>query len=269
MKQRVASLGMYDHGPQQATNDRLWNEIARILGARGIKGVPRHLDRSRTVQTLWHDPDLLFGQICGFPLISDPSLKLRVLATPVYDTPASGLGLHRSFLVARHDDAPTLPAYRGRAAAINGTDSNTGMNLFRAIVAPLADGGRFFGTVLHTGSHRESVAAIVRGDADIAAIDSVTFAAVKRDSPEQIDALRILATTAESATPPFVTSRTTPIEAVAALRLALAQVVADPGLAAARDALFLRDIITGGTERYAPLRSLEIEAVVAGYPELL
>lgn len=268
MRRRTASLGMYDHGPQRAANDRLWHEIARILRARGVGGVPLELDRSRSVQAIWRDPDLVFAQICGFPLVTDPALALRVVGTPVYATPGAGAGWHCSLLVARQSDVPELDGYRGRRAAINGRDSNTGMNLFRATVAPLASGGRFFGSVQETGSHRASIAAILQDEADIAAIDSVTYAAVDRDAPAQTAALRILAQTAQSATPPFVTSRSTPIETVAALRVALAQVVADPALADARASLFLHDILLGGTERYAPLRALEIDAVVSGYPEL-
>ncbi|MEG3177284.1 PhnD/SsuA/transferrin family substrate-binding protein [Sphingomonas sp. RB3P16] len=268
MTRRIASLGMYDHGPQQAANDRLWREIARILSARGISGVPRDLERSRSLSAVLHDPAMLFGQVCGYPLVTETTLALRVLGTPVYDVPGAQGGVHRSFLVARHDDAATLDAYRDRRAAINGFDSNTGMNLLRATIAPIAAGGRFFASVTETGSHRASIAAIVRGDADIAAIDSVTFAAVQRDAPDATAALRILASTTESATPPFVTARATPIETVAALRVALAQVAEDPGLAETRATLFLTGITSGGTERYAPIRALEIDAVVAGYPEL-
>lgn len=268
MMRRVASLGMYDYGPQQAANDRLWGEIARILRARGIADVPLTLDRSRAVQELWRNPELLFGQICGFPLITDAALALRVLATPVYVAPGAQDGRHQSFLVGRRDDAATLDGYRGRRAAINGRDSNTGMNLFRALLAPIAERAPFFAVVIETGAHRASIAAILAGDADIAAIDAVTYAAVARDAPEQVAALRILASTAESATPPFVTAHSTPGETVAALRIALAQVIADPGLAETRDTLFLRDIIIGGVERYAPLRALELDAVFAGYPEL-
>ena len=76
----------------------------------------------------------------------------------------------------------------------------------------------------------------------------------------------MLATTASSPTLPFVTARATSIETVAALRIALAEIIADPALAAARDALFLKDLLPGGIERYARVRALEIDAIKAGYP---
>jgi len=268
MRTGIASLGMYDHGAQREANDRLWAELARILRDRGVAGVPDRLDRTRSVQDSWHDPDLLCGQICGFPLITDRSLALRVLALPVYDAPGCGDALHHSLLVTRQGDATTLDAYRDRRAAINDRQSNTGMNLFRAAIAPLAVEGRFFAEVRETGAHRQSLSAIVLGESDIAAIDAVTFAAIARAEPELTDAVQIIGTTASSPTLPFVTSRNTSVETVAALRMALADVAADPGLADARAALFLAGIVPGGIDRFAPLRALEIDAATAGYPDV-
>ena len=268
MKTGIATLGMYDHARQRDANDRLWTEIARILRARGVAGVPDRLERQRSVQDSWRDPDLLFGQICGYPLINNPSFSLRVLGLPVYDAPGCGEGTHRSFIVARQDDADTIQAYRGRRAAINDIGSNTGMNLFRVLIAGIADARPFFGEVRETGAHRQSISAIVMGEADIAAIDAVTYAAVVGAEPELTASLRIIAATAEAATPPFVTSRNTGIETVAALRMALADVAADPGLAEVRKALFLRDIVPASVELYAPLRTYEVDAARAGYPDL-
>lgn len=268
MTLHVASLGMYDNAGQQAANDRLWDALATILRARGVADVPARIERRRPVQALWHDPHLLFGQICGFPLLKDRALALQVIGMPVYDARGCGEGTHRSFLVSRHGDADTLEAYRGRRAAINERGSNTGMNLFRASVAPLAAGEAFFDTVRETGSHRQSLRALILDEADIAAIDAVTLAAVLRAEPELAPALQVLGATVEAATPPFVTAASTPTETVAILRAALADVVADPALAEARGALFLRDILPSNRDRYAPLLALEAEAHAAGYPEL-
>lgn len=269
MTTRVASFGMYDHRCQREANDRLWREIARILRARGVTGAPEYLDRSRPVQTIWRDPALLLGQACGYPLVADPALRLRVVALPVYDVPDCDDGEHLSYFVTRRDDAASdLAGYRGRRAAINDRGSNTGLNLFRAAVAGLAGRQPFFRDVLETGSHRNSIATLLWREADIAAIDAVTYAAIDRFEPEVTASLRILGKTIASPTPPFVTARASSLETVAVLRIALADVVADPALADARDALFLRDIVPGGNERFTPLRHLELEAAAAGYPNL-
>lgn len=269
MTRLVASLGMYDHPALHGANDRLWGEIARILRARGVAGVPDHLDRDRPVQDIWRDPALLFAQACGYPLVSDATLALRILALPVYDAPGCGDATHTSVLVARAGDGRgALGAYRGTRSAINDAASNTGMNLFRAKIAPIADTSRFFDTVAETGSHRASVAAVVAGEADIAAIDAVTYAILVRHEPDLTAPLKVVARSPASPTLPFVTSAAAPIETVAALRIALDQVATDPGLAEDRQVLRMAGIVSAGPDVLHPIRDLEQAAIRAGYPVL-
>lgn len=266
---RVASLGMYDHPAQQAANDRLWAALASILRGHGVADVPYELDRSRPVQRIWRDPGLLFGQVCGYPLVSDQTLSLQILALPVYAAPGCAGDEHCSFIVARSSDAAAdLGAFRGRRAAINDCGSNTGMNLLRSAVAAVSSGPQFFGGLAVTGSHLDSARAIVRGNADVVAIDAVTYAALDRLEPELTRKLRIVARTPNSPTLPFVTGSATDIETVALLRDALASIVADPSLADARADLFLAGIVPGDIERFASLLQFERDAARAGYPEL-
>lgn len=268
MSGSIASFGMYDHPDQQWANDALWSGIARVLREHGV-AAPAALDRGRAIEDVWRNPRLLIGQACGYPLVSQPDLRLRVLAVPHYDAPGCSAGEHVSFLVVRADEADdALERYRGRIAAINARHSNTGHNLFRAAVAPYADAGRFFAAVVETGAHRSSVAAVLGGDADIAAIDAVTFAAIRHYEPDLAARLRIIGSTTVSAAPPFVTARSTGAETVAALRIALAAVIADPALADARAALFLSNMAPSGIAPFAALRQIEIDAIAAGYPQL-
>lgn len=265
----VASLGMYDHPAQRAANDRLWAVLAEALRKRGVVDVPDTLDRGRPVQEIWRDPKLLFGQICGFPLISDQTLDLRVLALPVYDVAGCYGDTHCSFVVARSNDGDSnLAEYRGRRAAINSADSNSGMNLFRAEIARISGGAPFFGSVLKTGSHRDSIRVIVAGEADLAAVDVVTYAALERFEPELTVPLRILIRTHYSPTLPFVTGRATDPQTVAALQSALREVLADPALVDTRATLFLTGVTGAVEDRFAPLLQLQRNAALAGYPEL-
>ena len=87
---------------------------------------------------------------------------VEVLATPIYGFAGCDGPNHRSFLIAHRDDPRTaLAEFRGDRAAVNSFDSNTGMNLFRASVAPLAEGKPFFADVVETGAHAASLAAVV------------------------------------------------------------------------------------------------------------
>ena len=271
MTRLVASLGMYDHPAQQGANDRIWSAIVRILRTCGVEEVPDVLDRGRHVHDLWRDPKLLFGQACGYPLLSDDSLALRVIALPVYDLPgsASSDATHTSVLVARASDGRTsLVDYRDSRAAINDPQSNTGMNLFRATLAPIAETSVFFASVVQTGSHHASVAAIAAGDADIAAIDAVTYATLLRHEPDLTAPLKIVACSPASPTLPFVTPAATSIETIAALRLALQQVTTDPRLADDRAMLGLAGIVNANVDALAPILTLEQSAIRYGYLDL-
>lgn len=264
MTGRIASLGMYDHPAQHDANDRLWSAIAAVLRERGVAQVPDRLDRTRDVHAIWRDPALLFGQACGYPLIADPTLDLRVLAFPLYAGQESG-----SVIVARADDSRgSVAAFRDSRAAINDRQSNTGMNLFRATITPFAEQGPFFAEVIETGAHRASIVAVGTRKADLAAIDRVTYAAIALFEPALVADLKIVAPSPASPSLPFVTAAGTDAATVAALRSALDHVAADPDLAAVRETLFLAGIVPAEPDALVPISKLEAEAVRAGYPTL-
>lgn len=256
----AASLGMYDAPELAGANDALWTQVAGRLRAAGVAGVPAALARDRALPDLWADPRLLLAQTCGWPLVTALAGRVAVVATPCYALPGCEGPTHRAFIVVRADDPAAAPEdLRGRAFALNAWDSNTGMNLPRALFAPLARDGRFFGTVITTGGHRASLAAVAAGRADAAAIDCVTFGLLRRHAPGAVAGLRVLAETPPAPCLPFITSRATPPEAIAALREALDQPQA---------ALALTGTVALPAEAYAGLRDLADAAARRGYPVL-
>lgn len=273
MNSPIASLGMYDHPAQQAANDQLWTAIARVLRDRGVQAVPNRLDRTQSVHAAWRNPGLLLAQACGYPLTVDLTLALRVVALPVYSAPGCVGATHRSMIVVRAgDERRSLAAFRDARAAINDRASNTGMNLFRATMAPiagpLAADTPFFDAVIETGSHRASIVAVGTGDADIASIDCISYAAIDRFEPDLTARLRIIARSPVSPTLPFVTAASASPDTVAALEAALHHVIADPDLAEARASLFLTGLASADDGFLAPIRKLEADAALAGYGEL-
>jgi len=62
----------------------------------------------------------------------------------------------------------------------------------------------FQGAVIDTGSHRASVMAVAAGEAELAAIDAVTWSLLERDSAETRD-LRILQSTRPTPGLPLIT----------------------------------------------------------------
>ena len=133
-------------------------------------------------------------------------------------------------LVVRADDpARGLDDLRGRRVAFNALDSQSGHNALRTMLAPLAHAGRFFGGRVVTGSHGASADTVAAGDADLCAIDCVTWALLARHEPERVAGLRVLGRSAAAPGLPLITGRMVPL---AAVRAAVLTVLADPALAA-------------------------------------
>lgn len=265
---RVASLGMYDFEGLHAANDSLWRAVARRLRDRGIEQLPDALDRARPLDEIWADPDLLLAQACGYPLVTRFQDRLRYVATPRYRAVGCDGVTHRSRIIVRLDDpAQTLGECLGRRLAINDRGSNTGMNLLRVSVAPIAHRKPFFGAVIETGAHAESARAVAAGEADVAAIDNVTFAHLETEAPAVTTRLRTLGWTGRSPSPPFVTAASASDRTVTLLRRAIRSAIEDERDAA--DVLLLDRIDTVGIDRYGRLKRLEASARRNGYPDLV
>lgn len=246
-----AVFPMYDFAELASAHDRLWQAVvARTRRAGFSGGVP-----------------LL--QVCGYPLMRSLRTLYEIVARPCYDVAFCGEATHRGLLVVAAD-APYagLADVRGTRFAVNALESNTGTNLPRRLLAPLAGARRFFRQVIVTGGHAASLDAVRTGAADAASIDSVTFALLAEHRPRAVAGLRILAATAESPTPPFVTPRATEPRLRALLYDALASAVSAPELADVRNALHLSAVRPATLETYAVLIQYEREAVALGYGEL-
>ena len=152
--------------------------------------------------------------------------------------------LHRSFIIRRTETTlrQVLDEFRRALAALNAYGSNTGMNLFRAVIAPIADGAPFFRATVVTVSHEASVIAVAEGGADLASIDCVSFPLLERGRPELIKRVAIVAKSSLSPCLPFIASARLPAPTIAAVREALFGALADPDLAEARAALGLEHV---------------------------
>ena len=234
---RIASLPMYDADPEAV--EAWWRAISRALQAQGVADIPAFLDKPADLDAHWRDPRLLLSQACGYPLVTSLQSDVQVVGAFRYTAPGCSGVDYRSELVARIADAEAIEGFRGRVAAINSLDSHSGCNALRGLVAPLARNGVFFADRLISGSHRRSLAAVQSGAADIAAIDCVTLAGLRRRDPELLRGLRLVGSTAPAPGLPLVTSIATTPADLAALRRALQAACNDPTVADVREALFI------------------------------
>ncbi|KTT54759.1 hypothetical protein SB8_17895 [Pseudomonas oryzihabitans] len=214
---------------------------------------------------LWTHPDLLLAQTCGYPWATRLRGQVRLVAAPRYGFEGCAGAEHCAFiLVPETLEAQSLADLRGKRVALNGLDSNTGMNLLRHAVAPLAERGRFFGEVIVSESHANSLALLQQGHADVAAVDAVTYGYLQRAEPGRVAGLRLLQSTRPSPTLPFITAASRSDAEVDALRAALnASLAAEPELASL---LAIEDFVAVDESTYLPLLDWRREAVEQGYP---
>jgi len=264
----IASLGMYDLPGLSRANDILWSAIAAELRRMGFNA-PDQLTRDSELDAIWRNPNLMLAQTCGYPLTTRLKGLVQVVATPRYRAPGcSGTDHRAAIIVAARRDLHSLAALRGARCAVNDRSSNTGMNLLRAKIAPLAEGGRFFDEIIVTRSHAASLMSVAQGAADVASIDAVSFALLGDLYPALAAAVRVLDWTDASPALPLVTAAATPPTGLAALRHALGAVAADPRLGPTRAALRLEGFSVLPDGAYDQVARLEQEADQRGYPQL-
>ena len=264
----IAVLPMYDFPWTTAANDALWASISARLNDAGVRA-PATLTRGADLAALWRDRGLIFGQTCGYPYATRLKDAVTLIATPEYSFPGCEDACHRSFIIRRVGDPRRGPGeFRGTVAALNAQDSNTGMNLFRATIAPIAGGAPFFRAIRLTGSHEASVTAVADGSADLASIDCVSFALLKRGHSKLIERVAVVTESPLSLNLPFIASGSLPPSTIAAVRDALFAALDNPTLTETREALGLKGARVAAPADYDRVIALERDAAAAGYAEL-
>jgi ABC-type phosphate/phosphonate transport system substrate-binding protein len=266
---RTAGLPMYDPPELRASVDAWWEGLARAFRAEGVAGVPDRLDRSLALDALWGAPDLLFTQTCGYPLFGSWAGRMQYVATPRHATDGCEGPNYCSFIVVpAHANAQRLEDLRGARCSVSARISHSGYNALRALFAPLADDGRFFGSVSVSGGHAESLDQLCAGDVDVAAIDCVTYALLSRCRSRVTRPTRVIGRTASAPGLPYATHPDAPRPLVERLRAGLARAFADPELEETRRTLLLDGFEVLPARLYDCMFDAEAEARRRRYLEL-
>jgi ABC-type phosphate/phosphonate transport system substrate-binding protein len=232
----LASLPMYDRPENAAAHDAFWALVRDRLRARGI-AAPDALDRATHHMDGWARPDLVLGQICNLPYRAQFRDRVTVIGAADYGLPDTPPGHYHSVFVVRADDPARSPQEcAGYAMAFNEGLSQSGWG------APsdwAAAHGLTLHPRLHTGGHVASLQAVATGQADLAAIDAISFRNFLRWVPAA-RAVRVIGRTHSS---PGMTFITAPGRDPAPFRAAIAGAITALD-DAARDLMGLRAIVT-------------------------
>ena len=227
----TASFPWYDLAPVRWANDAIWQ-------ATGLGGA---LDRVTPVEEQWRADDLVVSQACGLDLFLTDAPIEPVLA-PVFALDCEA-GSYYSYLVGAREGV----------AAVNSLSSRSGFTALLMVCEPRS--------LIVTGSHEASLAAVREGRADMACIDAVTWKILARDVPSAVAGLSVLDRTPSAPAPPYVVRKDSAGEAARRITMAMQ----DAETESARHALLLRGGVPVTIEDYGAVLE-EYRAVACRVP---
>ena len=238
----IASLIMYDRPELAAAHARYWEAIRQGLADRGIDA-PTDLSQEGERFSVWNDPGLILSQTCGMPYRLWLHDKVSLVGTPDYGVQGCLPGYYRSAIVVRRDDdREDLQDFKTATFAYNQTHSQSG---YAAPFAHLKPYAFWFENRLEKGLHSNSARAVAEGNADIAALDAVTWRLMERYD-DFAGSLRVLAWTEPTPGLPYIAAATAGRALTfAAVESAIAALEPED-----RELLSLRGIVAIPKERY-------------------
>lgn len=198
-----ASLMMYARPELAPAHDRYWGLIRDEFAAIGIDA-PARLSQDAFGVDVWKSPELVLSQTCGMPYRLWLKDDVTLVGTPDYGLDACPAGYYRSPFVVRADDPrENLSEFKHATFALNQTDSQSG---YGAPYFHLQSHGFWFENLLESGGHLASAKAVADGQADIAALDAVTWRLIEK---YELFAqyLRVLEWTAPTPGLPLITAK--------------------------------------------------------------
>jgi ABC-type phosphate/phosphonate transport system substrate-binding protein len=264
---RFIACGMYAFTIElQHAWQALFNEFRRLLDDGD------QLDKNLvfdTGESVLRDPGLFVGHTCGYPLMRHLQDAVTPFCVPVFNVSGVEGNLYSSrFIVAAESDIGSLAECGGRTVAINNRDSNSGMNVLRHAIAKLNPAAPFFASVVNSGGHLQSLAAVAEKRADVAAIDCVSFQLIEDRWPELTAAVRSIGDSVKTCGLPLVMPNanlpsTDNQKILVALNKALQQL--NPRI---RQRLHLSHFARVSFADYESILEVESFAIDASYPEL-
>jgi len=177
----------------------------------------------------WQERDRLLDRgeihvcwICGLPYVKKrrEQSTIDLLAAPVMKAPRyRAQPIYYSDVLVHADSRfTTFEDLRGARWAYNEPGSHSGYGVTRYQLAVGGFGSGYFGEVVASGSHQQSLELLLRRAIDATAIDSTVLDLALAGSPELAPRIRAVATWGPSPAPPWVVHQSVPSEMREALR---------------------------------------------------
>lgn len=155
------------------------------------------------------------GWICGLPYVrkADQALSpIELIAAPVMQHPRYQQRpiYYSDVIVNRDSDYYCFADLRGASWAYNEPHSQSGYNITRYHLAMQGEYKGYFGQVVETGSHLQSLEMVLAQRIDATAIDSTVFEMELAIRPDLKQKVRVVETFRPSPMPPWVITKNVP-----------------------------------------------------------
>jgi len=266
----IASARMYSWSPSLAS---AWHRLLAWVGktARVDLSIMDQSDPT-PLDELWARADMGCVFMCGYPwaLRRDPP---ALLASPVPSPPRYGgrAAYVTDFIVRADSPHATLADTFGGTIAYSTEHSHSGYNAPRYhLLAHLTTERRaFYRKVLGPFvRQRPCLDAVVKGEADVAAIDGYALDLLRRHDPSAAARVRVIETTAPAPSPPLVASPGVDLGARERLTRVLIEAHRAADARPLLDDLLLTRFDRVTTADFAVFLDRERAARDAGYPKL-
>ncbi len=226
-----------------------------------------------TINSMLADGTVHCGFICGLPYVmlrDEPRPAARLIAAPIMKAARyQGQPKYYSDLIVRADSPyQSIHDLKGKTYVYNDEISNSGYNMPRYRLLQLGLTNGFFGKVLRSGSHEESIRMVAAGEADASFVDSLVLDYDREKGLGQAREVRVLESVGPAGICPIVASARMPEELRDSLQRALVTMHEDPEGRKLLDEALLDRFTVVDDSNYDDIRSMREAADKAGFTHI-
>lgn len=223
-----------------------------------------------TINSMLEEGTVQCGFICGLPYVmlhDNPQPAAYLIAAPIMRAPRyQGQPKYYSDLIVRKDSPyQSIHDLKGRTYVYNDEISNSGYNLPRYRMLQLGLTKGFFGKVIRSGSHEESIRMVAAGEADASFVDSLVLDYDREKGRGQAHEVRVLESVGPAGMPPLVASSRMPADLRDKLQHVLVTMHEDPEGRKLLDEALLERFALVEDSNYDDIRAMKEAAEKAGF----
>ncbi|HYO66448.1 MAG TPA: phosphate/phosphite/phosphonate ABC transporter substrate-binding protein [Archangium sp.] len=223
-----------------------------------------------TINSMLEEGTVHLGFISGLPYVllrDNPQPTAQLLAAPIMKAARyQGQPKYFSDLIVREDSPfQSLLDLKGRTFVYNDEISNSGYNLPRYRMLQLGLTQGFFGKIVRSGSHEESIRMVAAGEADASFVDSLVLDYDREKGLGHAHEVRVLESVGPSGITPLVASSRMPAQLRDKLQHALVTMHEEPQGRKLLDEALLDRFTLVEDSNYDDIRSMKVAAEKAGF----